>query len=99
MTTPGGVNIAVPGDSKGTTVGRRALASHAWRPQPDPLTRSPTWSYVVTKRVRPQYHDVHLNGGTSVYPFPPPSIRFMMQVGKQETPVPEGEQFMEDRAC
>ena len=42
---------------------------------------------------------MHRNGVAAVGPFPRRSIRFMMQVGRNEVPVPEVTPLMEDGAC
>lgn len=87
------------GPLKGASVGPRELEGQPWREACVAVSGSPTYGYVTYTGASMYHDDLRSKGGTSVCPFPQPSIRFMMQVGSKEAFRAGGEEFMEDGAC
>lgn len=91
--------MTTPGHLKGASVGPRELEGQPWRETSVPVSDSPTYCYEEDAGAYSYHDDLRSKGGTSVCPFPQPSIRFMMQVGSKEAFRAGGEEFMEDGAC
>ena len=91
--------MTTPGHLLGASVGPWEVEGQPWRETSVPVSDSPTWVYEIDTGASRYHDDLRSKGGTSVCPFPQPSIRFMMQVGSKEAFRAGGEEVMEDGAC